>query len=87
MGGTAIIGALILDLQKRLTTKQQMIAGILLLPLGWIILLAMSGSGPFPMKSGVATGMGILLTAIILLLLPALRAFRLRHRGRFDPKA
>ncbi|HEX7874234.1 MAG TPA: hypothetical protein VF475_15080 [Sphingobium sp.] len=81
--GTAIVGGLILDLQRRLSARQLIMAGLVLLPLGWTLMLGMSASGPFPFQAGAAIGCGILLTGIALLSLPAFRARRAtRDSGR-----
>lgn len=83
MAGTAIVGGLTLNLQKRLSIQQQIISGTILLILGWVVALAMTASGPFPSPIGAAVGTGLLLTGV-LLLLPALsRAQRDRqHHSR-----
>ena len=71
--GAAMIGGLLVDLQKRLSARQQFRAALALLPIGWIMLLAMSAAGPFPWRMGAAAGYGMMLTGMALLALPLFR--------------
>lgn len=87
MAGTAVIGGLLIDLQRRLSARQQMITGLPLLVIGWVLMLAMSASGPFPAEMGMAIGCGLLLTGIVLLAPSATKTFRTRRDAGENRKA
>jgi len=78
MLSSALVGGLLLDLRRRLSTKMQIMGGGLFLTLGWIVMLAMSSGGPLPHHGGAAAGFGLFLTGVALLALPAFRAMRRR---------
>lgn len=82
MAGTAMVGGLLIDLQRRLSLQQAIFAGMALVSLGWIMLLGTVKSGPFPSSTGVAIGCGLLLTGIALLLPALTRSAREARRGK-----
>lgn len=76
---TAIIGALLMDLQRRLPLAQRAAAGLLFLAIGMIILFLGSASANV---SGVALGAAFFLVGVILLLPAITRMLWTGHRSR-----
>lgn len=68
VAGTALVGGLAINLQRRVPAYQLIGWGAALLTLGWIAALIMSASGPWPSPLGAAVGTGLLLTGILLII-------------------
>ncbi len=79
IAGTAIVGGLSIDLQRRMPARQRIQAGIMMLMLGWIMMLGFSGIGPSPFYAAAAVGCALVLTAILLLVPAVTRTLRGRH--------
>lgn len=76
MIGSALVGGLIIDLQRRLPSHILIRTGATLLLAGWVATLCMTASGPFPWDMGAAIGGGLFLTGIVLLLPAVQRSLR-----------
>lgn len=87
MAGTAVVGGLLIDLQRRMSARQQILIALPLIVLGWSLMLAMSASGPFPAPLGAAAGGGLFLTGIVLLVPSASRTLRAQRDTGKNRKA
>ena len=76
MIGSALVGGLIIDLQRRLPSHVLIKAGATLLLTGWVATLCMTASGPFPSGMGAAIGGGLFLAGLVVLLPAAQRRLR-----------
>lgn len=76
VAGTATVGALMIDLHRRLPQRLLVRGGVALVLTGWIATLIMTASGPYPHATGAAIGGGLFLAGLALLLPGAQRALR-----------